>query len=108
MTPPSHRAPDMGDLETLQRHLEKQIVSLENTMRAAYPARPELLELLERLGERITCLEISKATLDGKADQKQVTAVLIIALLGVIQATFGLVLSIVGVALTIYSLLAGS
>ena len=91
MTPPSQRAPDMGDLETLQKHLEKQIVSLESTMRAAYPSRPELLELLEKLNDRITCLEISKATLEGKANQSQVTFVLILSMLGLALTVFSMI-----------------
>ena len=91
MTPPSQRAPDMGDLETLQRHLEKQIEALEDTMRAAYPSRTELLDLIEKLGNRITCLEISKATLEGKANQSQVTFVLILSLLGLALTVFSMI-----------------
>ena len=91
MPPTSHRAPDMGDLETLQRNLEKQIDAVEETMRAAYPSRAELLDLIEKLGTRITCLEISKATLEGKANQSSVTLVLILSLLGLALTIFGMI-----------------
>ena len=60
------------DLAILEKYLESKITALQETMRAAYPARTELLELLDRINHRITQLEISKAQLEGKADRTQV------------------------------------
>lgn len=61
-----------GEFVSVKEHLETRIDAVEKTIRAAYPSRDELLDLLDGINHRITQLEISKAQLEGKADQTQV------------------------------------
>ena len=84
------------DLATLEKYLESRIAATQETVRAAYPSRAELLGLMDKINERITCLEISKATLEGKASQRDVYRAEIIGGLGLIIGLVGLIISILG------------
>jgi len=67
---------------------------VQETIRAAYPDRTELLGLLDKIHTRITCLEISKATLEGKASQRDVFSAQILSGIGLVIAIVSLVLTI--------------
>lgn len=79
---------ERGDWVTLEKHLESRLSSIEETMRVAYPDRKELLALLDDIKDRITCLEISKAQLEGKADR---TTVLIYGAIAIIALVVSIV-----------------
>ena len=83
-----------GDFVTLEKHIESRIAAVQDTIKAAYPDRTELLGLLEKINSRITCLEISKATLEGKASQRDVFKAEVMGGIGLVIAVVSLILSI--------------
>jgi len=87
------------DLEALEKYLDSRITALRETIGAAYPARTELLELISEINGRITCLEISKATLEGKANQTTVIVFGAITVIGFFFTSIGFLMSLISFAI---------
>lgn len=79
---------------TLREYIESRINSIDKSILAAYPTRSELLTLMEKMSNRISSLEISKATLEGKANQSQVFGAQVLSAIGVVIALISLGLAI--------------
>jgi len=114
MTSPETRRPTNGDFVTLKEYIESRISAIEKAIQIAnegmqvrlagmnefrdtlkdqasrFITRDEVDIKLDVIKQQIRLLEISKATLEGKASQSEVNSLKLIAIIGIIISIISL------------------